>query len=55
VGVEFNKLGYDRYNAISTYTKMWKQGGYECVEIKQHSSRTALLPTKYFLRGANFK
>jgi phage terminase large subunit-like protein len=36
-GVEVVQIGYDRYNAISTVQKL-EAAGYECVEIKQHSS-----------------
>jgi phage terminase large subunit-like protein len=36
-GVEIVQIGYDRYNAISTVQKL-EAAGYECVEIKQHSS-----------------
>lgn len=36
-GVEIIQIGYDRYNAISTIQKL-EAAGYECVEIKQHSS-----------------
>lgn len=36
-GVEIVQIGYDRYNAISTVQKLEAEG-YECVEIKQHSS-----------------
>jgi phage terminase large subunit-like protein len=36
-GVEIVQIGYDRYNAISTIQKL-EAAGYECVEIKQHSS-----------------
>lgn len=36
-GVEIIQIGYDRYNAISTVQKL-EANGYECVEIKQHSS-----------------
>lgn len=36
-GVEIQQIGYDRYNAISTIQKC-EASGYECVEIKQHSS-----------------
>lgn len=36
-GVELVRLGYDRYNAISTVQKL-EEKGIECVEIKQHSS-----------------
>lgn len=36
-GVEIQQIGYDRYNAISTVQKL-ESVGFECVEIKQHSS-----------------
>lgn len=36
-GVTVEGIGYDRYNAISTVNKL-EQGGYDCIEIKQHSS-----------------
>lgn len=36
-GVEIQQIGYDRFNAISTVQKC-ETAGYECVEIKQHSS-----------------
>lgn len=37
IGVEIVQIGYDRYNAMSTVQKL-EAAGYECVEIKQHSS-----------------
>ena len=37
LGVEIVQIGYDRYNALSTVQKL-EESGYECVEIKQHSS-----------------
>lgn len=43
-GVEIQQIGYDRYNAISTVQKL-ETAGYECVEIKQHSS-VLHMPTK---------
>lgn len=43
-GVEIQQIGYDRYNAISTVQKL-EAAGYECVEIKQHSS-VLHMPTK---------
>lgn len=43
-GVEIMQVGYDRYNAISTVQKL-EAAGYECVEIKQHSS-VLHMPTK---------
>lgn len=36
-GVEVMQIGYDRWNAISTVQKL-ESKGFECVEIKQHSS-----------------
>ena len=36
-GVEVQQVGYDRYNAIATIQAL-EQDGFECVEIKQHSS-----------------
>lgn len=42
--VEVIQVGYDRYNAISTVQKL-EAAGYECVEIKQHSS-VLHMPTK---------
>lgn len=36
-GVEIVQIGYDRYNALSTVQKL-ESAGYECVEIRQHSS-----------------
>lgn len=43
-GVEIIQIGYDRMNAISTVQKL-ETAGYECVEIKQHSS-VLHMPTK---------
>ncbi|WP_195989998.1 terminase TerL endonuclease subunit [Clostridium sp. D53t1_180928_C8] len=43
-GVEIVQIGYDRYNALSTVQKLENEG-YECVEIKQHSS-VLHMPTK---------
>lgn len=43
-GVDIVQIGYDRYNAISTVQKL-EAAGYECVEIKQHSS-VLHMPTK---------
>lgn len=36
-GCEIMQIGYDRWNALSTVQKL-ENAGYECVEIKQHSS-----------------
>ena len=43
-GVEIQKVGYDRYNAISTVQKLEAEG-ITCVEIRQHSS-VLHMPTK---------
>lgn len=52
-GVTIVQIGYDRYNALSTVQKLEAEG-YECVEIKQHSS-VLHAPTKlvkeYVLHG----
>lgn len=45
MGVEIEQIGYDRYNAISSVQKL-EAAGYECVEIKQHSS-VLHRPTKF--------
>jgi phage terminase large subunit-like protein len=37
LGAEVVQIGYDRWNAISSVQK-WEALGFECVEIKQHSS-----------------
>lgn len=51
-GVEIIQIGYDPYNALSTIQKL-EAAGYECVNIKQHSS-VLHMPTKllkeYILR-----
>lgn len=44
MGVEIVQIGYDPWNAISTVQKLEAEG-YECVQIKQHSS-TLHGPTK---------
>jgi phage terminase large subunit-like protein len=44
LGVCVQQVGYDRWNAISSVQKL-EAGGYECVEIKQHSS-VLHMPTK---------
>ena len=51
-GVEIMQIGYDRYNAISTVQKL-EAAGYECVEVKQHSS--VLHPPTKLLREAILK
>lgn len=51
-GVEIVQVGYDRYNAISTVQKLEAEG-YECVEVKQHSS--VLHPPTKLLREAILK
>lgn len=43
-GVEIIQIGYDPYNALSTIQKL-EAAGYECVNIKQHSS-VLHMPTK---------
>jgi len=43
-GVEIVQIGYDRWNAISSIQK-FEAAGYECVEVKQHSS-VLHMPTK---------
>ena len=44
-GVHIIQIGYDRYNRISTANKL-ETAGYECVEVKQHSS-VLHQPTKW--------
>ena len=44
-GVEIQQIGFDKWNAISTIQQLEKEG-YECVEIKQHSS-VLHMPTKW--------
>ena len=44
-GVNIVQIGYDRYNCISTANKL-ESAGYECVEVKQHSS-VLHQPTKW--------
>lgn len=54
--VEIVQIGYDRYNAMSTVQKLEAEG-YECVEIKQHSS-VLHMPTKLlkeYILSKNFK
>lgn len=36
-GVNVVQIGFDRYNALSSVNK-WEEGGYDCVEVRQHSS-----------------
>ncbi len=36
-GVKIEQIGYDRWNAISSIQKL-EENGFECVEIRQHSS-----------------
>ncbi len=43
-GVHIEQIGYDRYNALSTVQKL-EAAGYECVEVKMHSS-VLHMPTK---------
>lgn len=47
LGVEIVRVGYDRWNAISTIQKL-EAKGIECVDIKQHSS-VLHSPTKLLL------
>lgn len=47
LGVKIMKIGYDRWNAISSVQK-FEKAGYECVDIKQHSS-ILHSPTKWLL------
>lgn len=44
-GVEVVQIGYDKWNALSSVQK-FEKAGYECVEIKQHSS-ILHMPTKW--------
>ena len=44
-GVEIQQIGYDRWNALATVQGL-EADGYECVEIKQHSS-VLHMPTKW--------
>ena len=54
LGVQIQAIGYDRWNALSTAQKL-ESAGYNCVEIRQHSSvlhpPTKLLKEK-ILQGA---
>lgn len=45
LGVEIQQIGYDRWNALATVQAL-EADGYECVEIKQHSS-VLHMPTKW--------
>lgn len=47
LGVEIVQIGYDRWNALSSVQK-FEAAGYECVDIKQHSS-VLHSPTKWML------
>lgn len=44
-GVEIMQIGYDRWNALATVQAL-EADGFECVEIKQHSS-VLHMPTKW--------
>lgn len=44
-GVEIVQIGYDRWNALATVQEL-EADGFECVEIKQHSS-VLHMPTKW--------
>ena len=46
-GVEIVQIGYDKWNVLSSVQK-FEKAGYECVEIKQHSS-VLHSPTKWML------
>lgn len=46
-GVEIVQIGYDKWNALSSVQK-FEKAGYECVEIRQHSS-VLHSPTKWML------
>ena len=37
-GVQIQAIGYDRWNALSTAQKLEREGNYNLVEIRQHSS-----------------
>lgn len=43
--VEVQQIGYDKWNALATVQAL-EADGYECVEIKQHSS-VLHMPTKW--------
>lgn len=45
LGVKIQQIGYDKWNATSSVQK-FEKAGYECVEIKQHSS-VLHSPTKW--------
>lgn len=47
LGVKIMQIGYDKWNAISSIQK-FEKAGYECVDIKQHSS-VLHSPTKWML------
>lgn len=47
LGVEIVQIGYDKWNALSSVQK-FEEAGYECVDIKQHSS-VLHSPTKWML------
>lgn len=54
--VEIQQIGYDRWNALATVQGL-EADGYECVEIKQHSS-VLHMPTKWLkeiILEKNFK
>lgn len=44
-GVKILGIGYDKYNAISSVNRWSDEGGYDVIEVKQHSS-TLHAPTK---------
>lgn len=45
--VQIDGIGYDKYNAISSVNRLSEEGGYDVIEIQQHS-RVLHAPTKYF-------
>lgn len=44
-GVKIKGIGYDSWNAISSVNRLNEEGGYDVIEVKQHSS-TLHAPTK---------
>lgn len=49
LGVEIVQIGYDKWNALSSVQK-FEAAGYECVDVKQHSS-VLHSPTKWMLES----
>jgi phage terminase large subunit-like protein len=56
-GLEVVQIGYDRWNALSSVQK-WENDGFECVEIRQHSSvlhsPTKLLKERILEKGFRY-